>query len=229
MRVSSNLKMVLLSLLIILIVLYVLIILIIGRSSFSLFPWYINFGFTIFLAFIFAFAIKLVIPWKKSAEGEEEVYKQLIRLPGDYFFLADFHKNKKENVDFVVIGPTGIYAIESKNTIKGPVTLENDNIYINGSIYNDIDPLKQAYDEAIQIREYLKESHALSLPVTPVLVFANPKVEMIFCKEKKHGVFVVGISCLNDVIQKERRDERFTPELCKKIKEDMNKHCSDIV
>lgn len=229
MRPSSNLKMVLLTSLIIFLVLCILIILIIGKSAFSTLPLYINFSIVILLVLIVAIAIKSAIPWKKSAEGEEEVYKELIRLPEEYLFLSDFHKNKKENVDFVVIGPTGIYAIESKNTIKGPVTLENDNIYINGSIFNDIDPLKQAYDESVQIQEYLKESHGLSLPVTPVLVFANPAVEMSFCKEKKHGVFVLGINCLNDVIRNGQRDEKFTPEFCQKIKDDMNKHCSDIV
>lgn len=229
MRLSSNLKMVLLTLVIILLVLFILIIIIISRPSFSILPWYINFGFIISLALIVAVSIKWVIPWKKSAEGEEEVYKELIRLPEEYLFLSDFHKNRKGNVDFVVVGPSGIYAIESKNTKKGKITLDNDNIYINGSLFKDIDPLKQAHEEAMEIQKHLKESLALSLPVTPVLVFANPAVETTFCKEKKLGVFVVAISCLNDVIQKEHRGEKFTPELCKKIKEDLNKHCSDIV
>jgi len=229
MRLSSNLRMVLLTFLFLLSVLFVLIILIINRPYFSTFPWYINFGIILSLSLITAIAIKWIMPWKKSAEGEEEVYKELVRLPGEFLFFSDFHKNRKGNVDFVVIGPTGIYAIESKNTKKGVITLDNDNIYINGSLFKDIDPLKQAYDESIQIQEYLKESLSLSLPVTPVLVFANPGIEMTFCKEKKHGVFVVGISCLNDIIQKEHHDANYTRELCKKIKEDMDKYCSDIV
>lgn len=229
MRPSSNLRMVLFIFLIILLVLYILILVILNRSSFSVLPWYINFGIIVSLALIVGLAIKEIMPWKKSAEGEEEVYKELIRLPSEYLFLADFHKNRKGNVDFVVIGPTGIYAVESKNTKKGKITLENDNIYINGSLFKDIDPLKQSYDEAMQIHEHLKESLSLSLPVTPVLVFANPGVETTFCKEKKHGVYVMGIDCLNKTLQEGPRDPALTPELCKKIKEDMNKYCSDIV
>lgn len=229
MRPSSNLKMVLLSFLLLLLVLYILVILIISRSFFSSLGWYVNFSIILLLAITVAFAIRWAMPWKKSAEGEEEVYKELIRLPPEYLFIADFHKNRKGNVDFVVIGPTGIYAIESKNTKNGTITLENDSIYINGSLFKDIDPLKQAYEESIQIQDYLKESLALALPVTPLLVFANPSVETTFCQEKKHGVFVVGINCLTDVITNAHRDENFTPELCKKIKEDMNKYASDIV
>lgn len=229
MRLSSNLKMVLLTVLIILLVLYILIVLIISRPSFSILPWYINFSFILSLAVIVGLAVKSIIPWKKSAEGEEEIYKELIRLPDDFIFLSDFHKNKKGNVDFVVIGPTGIFAIESKNTKKGKITLENDNIYINGSLFKDIDPLKQAYEEAMEIQKHLKESLALSLPVTPVLVFANRSVEATFCKEKKNGVFIMEISCLTGFLTDGHRDANFTPELCKKIKEDMNRHCSDIV
>lgn len=221
--------MVVLTFLIIALVLYMLALIIIGKTSFSALPWYINFSIIISLALIVGLAVKWIMPWRQSAEAEEEVYKDLIRLPKEYFFLSDFHKDKKRNVDFIVIGPTGIFAIEAKNTPKGLITLDKDHLCINGSCFKTIDPFKQTYDEGEQIREYLKESLALSLPVTPVLVFTNPGVELAFGKEKQNGVFIIGINYLYNLIREQKREENLTPELCKKIKDDMNKYCSDIV
>lgn len=208
---------------------YIVITFIINRYSFSIFPQYIKFSFIIFLSLIVGLAVKGVMPWKKSAEGEEEVYKELVRLPQEYIFLADFHKNKRKNVDFVVIGHTGIFAIESKNTQKGTVTSDNNGIYINGSPFEQKDPLKQAYEGGVEVQNFLKDVLNLSVPVTPVLVFANPGVETSFCKEKKKDVFVVEISCLASFLQDGHRDEKLTPEVCLKIKKEMYKYCSDIV
>jgi hypothetical protein len=230
MRLSYNVKMVLLGSSLLLPVFYILFILIDGRQYFLELPWYLNVGIYLGILIVYAIIFIGVKPWMKGSVGEAWVRGELKKLPKkEYLHIADFHKNRKGNADFVVIGPTGIYTIEVKNTKKGLITSHNDNLCINGSLFEGKDPLKQSYAEAMEIQNYLRDSLNIYSPVTPVLVFANPKVKMTFGREKQRGVFVIGINWVNKIILEENRDEKLTPEVCNKIKENMNKYGSDIV
>jgi len=54
--------------------------------------------------------------WQKGLEGENLVSNYLNTLPKDYFVFNDVNlPGKGGNIDHVVIGPTGIYVIETKN------------------------------------------------------------------------------------------------------------------
>ncbi len=54
--------------------------------------------------------------WKKGLEGEKLVADYLNTLPKDYYVYNDVKlPGKGGNIDHIVIGPTGIYVIETKN------------------------------------------------------------------------------------------------------------------
>lgn len=54
--------------------------------------------------------------WQKGLEGENLVSDYLNTLPKDYFVYNDVKlPGKGGNIDHIVIGPTGIYVIETKN------------------------------------------------------------------------------------------------------------------
>jgi hypothetical protein len=52
--------------------------------------------------------------WRRGAAGEHSVAATLARLPDDFFVFNDV-KAKFGNLDHVVVGPTGLFAIETKN------------------------------------------------------------------------------------------------------------------
>lgn len=52
--------------------------------------------------------------WRSGAEGERVVARTLDLLPVDYVVFHDFN-TRMGNFDHLVIGPTGIFAIETKN------------------------------------------------------------------------------------------------------------------
>ncbi|AUB58791.1 nuclease [Methanobacterium sp. MZ-A1] len=54
--------------------------------------------------------------WEKGLEGEKMVADYLNTLPKDYFVYNDVKlPGKGGNIDHIVIGPTGVYVIETKN------------------------------------------------------------------------------------------------------------------
>ena len=53
--------------------------------------------------------------WRKGAPGEYEVGAELERLPDDYLVFNDVSTQEFGNFDHIVIGPKGIFAIETKN------------------------------------------------------------------------------------------------------------------
>lgn len=54
--------------------------------------------------------------WRKGAEGEEVTAKLLARLPAAYSVLHDLRMpGSRTNIDHLVIGPTGVFTVETKN------------------------------------------------------------------------------------------------------------------
>jgi hypothetical protein len=57
------------------------------------------------------------VRWSRGARGEKIVAKKLEKLPKKYTTISDVEiPNMGGDIDHVVVGPTGIYVIETKNT-----------------------------------------------------------------------------------------------------------------
>jgi hypothetical protein len=60
--------------------------------------------------------------WWRGARGEKRTAEELAKLPDDYVVFHDFafRRNEHEwhdwNLDHIVIGPTGVFVLETKNT-----------------------------------------------------------------------------------------------------------------
>lgn len=84
------------------------------------------------------------------------------------------------NVDHVVIGPGGVFAIETKTRFKpvgdARVTYDGKQVRVNGHV-PDRDPVVQARAGAARIRDILTEFAGVSTPVKPVVLFPGWFVE----------------------------------------------------
>lgn len=84
--------------------------------------------------------------------------------------------DKTFNIDHLLIGPNGLFTIETKGwrkPLRGQciVTYDGQKVLINGQI-PDRDPIAQAMGQAAWVRDYLKSCTALAtIPVTPLVVF----------------------------------------------------------
>lgn len=105
----------------------------------------------------------------KGARGEERVSEILKGLPDAYHVFNDMPVGR-DRVDHVVVGPGGVFSIETK-CWGGHVTVEEGQVLLDGRP-PDRSPLEQTVREAAAVRETLA-GLGWNGAVTPVLAFAS--------------------------------------------------------
>ena len=105
----------------------------------------------------------------KGARGEEVVAGLLARLPDDWHVFHDFEAGR-HHVDHVVIGPAGIFAVETKNW-RDPVVLESGELIAGGHVPSH-PPIAQAAAEAKAVKSALERAGCAG-EVAPVVCFAS--------------------------------------------------------
>ena len=135
--------------------------------------------------------------FSRGRKGEWKIEDELKKLPDEYSVFSDV-KIKYGNIDFVVIGPKGVYAIEVKSH-SGVIDLVDGKLVKNNKPLEK-DFLKQAKREAFDLNEYLKLKLGVNIFVNPVVVFANYS-KMKFGLNPVEGVSVVSQIWLNKLIQ----------------------------
>ena len=122
------------------------------------------------------------VKYRKGIRGEIEVERALKALNDSYILINNVRlPNGNGNIDHVVIGPTGIFAIETKN-IRGNFICEGDEWYKikNGKVRKIRSISRQAKQNAYNLRKILRRYgcdqfvHSLV-----VLTYKNCKVDLI--------------------------------------------------
>lgn len=126
----------------------------------------------------------------RGRKGEEMIFYDLVKLPNSYLIFQDIKIGDKGNIDFVVVGPSGVYIIEVKSH-KGNIGFDGQELTINGHVFKEKDILKQAVGEALTLHEYLKEKLKENIFVSPVLAFSDFKASVSFGLKPVNNVFVV--------------------------------------
>jgi Nuclease-related domain len=114
--------------------------------------------------------------WRKGATGERVVALHLRRLDrAEWHVFHDVPIGAwNANVDHVVIGPAGVYTINTKNR-KGHVVVTPRMIKVNG---HREDYLRKAVDEAQRTARLLSEARGAFVLVRPILVFIADEFEI---------------------------------------------------
>ncbi len=140
--------------------------------------------------------------YKQGKEGEDIVEKTLHTLSDDYYLLNDVNfKTGFGNIDHIVIGPTGVFVIETKHH-KGYVRCYGDKWVKSYGNYKHY-PLgsfsKQTKGNALRVREIISTSKIFeeSFYVNGIVVFSNPD---IYFKIVKPTVLVLKVQDLNQWI-----------------------------
>ena len=83
------------------------------------------------------------------------------------------HQGDGFNVDHVLVGPGGIFAIETKyRSGKGEITVRNEGVFV-GDRLEEKDCLKQALASAAAVRELIRESCGKREWVKAIVVFVG--------------------------------------------------------
>ena len=117
----------------------------------------------------------------KGARGEEAMAGLLSRLSDDWHVFHDFEAGV-HHVDHVLVGPAGVFAVETKNW-RDPVQLESGEIIVGGHVPNH-PPIAQAASEAKAVKAALARA-GWEGEVAPVVCFASGTFQGDFAQAGK--------------------------------------------
>lgn len=137
-----------------------------------------------------------------GARGERRVRDILLRLPDHYSVFWGVQLQKYWDIDFVVVGPRGVFTIEVKSHI-GKIGFNGKHLTINGQKLFGKDILWQTMSQSVNLHDYLQRKTSLNIFVTPILVFTSKAVGMRFGLKKIRGVHVIKKDWLMDLVTKQ--------------------------
>jgi hypothetical protein len=119
--------------------------------------------------------------WKKGVRGERKVARYLNTLPRGFFVFNDVTlPHTKGNLDHIVVGPTGVFAIETKNYL-GRFQLNGDDLQIikKGHLRPlHTNPGRQSRYNATGLSKYISAQGITGVRVRPVVTFINKNVDI---------------------------------------------------
>jgi Nuclease-related domain len=125
----------------------------------------------------------------RGFNGELDIKKELGNLSDDFSIYQDAQLgDNKGNLDFVVLGPPGVFILEVKSH-KGEVGYNGHNITINGREYGF---LRQVHGQTWALKNYLKQQTGEDIFIHPVLVFSSPYAKLNFGYNPINNVYVIG-------------------------------------
>ena len=116
------------------------------------------------------------LAWRVGAQGERRTASYLVGLEQAGFVVLHDRRvpGYGGNLDHVAIGPSGVWAIETKN-LAGQVEIEGDRLTVAGRRQDKI--VDQVYREATAIQIALREVlETVGVTVTPVLCMHRSKL-----------------------------------------------------
>lgn len=135
--------------------------------------------------------------WGVGAKAEREVGRELEKLHKDGFHVFhDWLPEKRGNVDHFVVGPQGVFAIETKGW-TGEITCEDGKILRNGRPNLGKDPILQVKGAAADVSRLIAETRSFQTWVNPVLCFSRSDLR---CYGTVDGVEVTNVGSLRRVI-----------------------------
>jgi hypothetical protein len=116
--------------------------------------------------------------YRSGAEGEQHVAHLLASaLDDDYYLLNDvYFRDVGGDIDHIVLGPNGIFVIETKNW-SGRITCDGDE-WRRENRGNFGSPSKQVKKNASRIKKAIGDTTGLTTWVEGIVVFSNRHAEL---------------------------------------------------
>lgn len=140
--------------------------------------------------------------------GEQTVGHMLEQLRADGYHVFHDIPGNGFNVDHVIVGPGGVFVIETKARMKPlgdtKVIYDGDKVKVDG-LAPDRDPIVQVQAAARQVRELIKQTAGLDAPIRPVVLFPGwftrqpPRSEIWVLNETAFPKWVRGAKPVLDV------------------------------
>lgn len=136
--------------------------------------------------------------WLKGLIAETDIQDELKKLPNGYVFVKNIETAKNGNIDYVLLGPNGVWSIEVKSH-SGSIEFDDQRLLHNNWPFEK-DILKQAYYQKEMLEEYIRTQLGMAFPVKSIIVFSSPKAYLKLGMKPCKGVYVIQKRWLLDLI-----------------------------
>lgn len=177
------------------------------------------------LLFLFRKVYTTGVLYLLGLEGENDIKSEFSQFPSGYTFLRNIETENQGNLDYVILGPTGMWVVEVKSH-HGNITFNGDILLRYGHSF-ERDFLKQTYRESKVLEQMIQERLNMTIPVQPILVFSSPKAHMKLGQRQYKGVYVIQRSWLRPLITK-TNGKYLTDDTNKKIVEILKPLCKTL-
>jgi len=144
---------------------------------------------------------QVFIAAKRGLDSEDDIAGELAKLPDTYSIFRGFRFGKQGDVDFIVVGPAGVFAVEAKSH-RGKIGFRDKGLTLRGAPFKEKNILRQAFGEAMTVHDYLFGKTGKEIFVTPIIVFSSRFASLRFGLRKMENVHVVGMKWLLELISK---------------------------
>ena len=147
----------------------------------------------------------------QGAGGEAAARVVLRRLDDRFRVLGSVVIGNKGDIDFVVVGPTGIWVVEVKSH-KGRMRIEGGRILRNGKAF-DKNFIRQVWGATYALKDVLKRRLPERLRIQPVVVFSSKHAMVGIDLQKVEDAYVVGLDQLVRLIERQEVQRLTTDEV----------------
>lgn len=139
--------------------------------------------------------------WGRGAGAELAILKALETLPQEYKTISDFNTGRG-NIDFIIVGPKGIFTIECKAQ-KGTISYLNEKLFCNNKLI-DRNPIGQTIAERNWLLQKLHIGLGQMYDITSLMEFPFGKPDETI-RGPKDGIWIGGYKFHNYLIEKSRK------------------------
>lgn len=145
--------------------------------------------------------IKVIQVRMQGAGGELGVRMTLRGLDDRFRVLGSVVIGNKGDIDFIVVGPTGVWVIEVKSH-KGRIRVENNRLLRDDRPF-DKDFLRQVWGATYALKDELKRRFSKTLHIQPVVVFSSPYAKLGIEWNRADDAYVIGLDQLIRLIEQQ--------------------------
>jgi len=135
-------------------------------------------------------------------KGEKIISQILGKLPDTFSIYHGLKFPNHGDIDFTVVGPTGVFTIEVKSH-SGKIDFDGQELTLNGRIFKEKNIFRQAFSESMTLHEHLLQKTGQDIFVTPIIVFSSDKVFIHLGQNKINNVYVIQKDWLLEIINKQ--------------------------
>lgn len=147
----------------------------------------------------------------QGAGGELGVKMTLRGLDDRFRVLGSVVIGNKGDMDFIVVGPTGVWVIEVKSH-KGRIRIENDRLLRDNKPF-DKNFLRQVWGATYALKDELKKRIHMNLHIQPVVVFSSPYAKLGVELNRADNAYVIGIDQLIRLIERQGVEQLSAEEI----------------